>query len=236
MGWRHDEKTARKLVESDPAAAIDLIERIVPEAEKSMLGGTERACDLLELKIKAAKRAGQPDTVAAAEAELRSKIDAAIAEKDQMLEDGTGGARAIAGALEAKARYLDRLGRGTEANRLRLHAADVDLAAIGDAGAKARLASTPFYVLTHGAMGLEMGRAFQHGYESNYRAAAEVLRDPLISEGKAVALARCERCGGVVEANWKKGRCLKKHKVDDVRVVLVEDADAVREEMAVALT
>ena len=27
MGWRHDEKTARKLLESDPPAAINLIDR-----------------------------------------------------------------------------------------------------------------------------------------------------------------------------------------------------------------
>ena len=236
MGWRHDEKKARKLVESDPAAAVELIDRIVPEAEQSTLGGTERACDLLELKIDAAKRAAQTDVAAAAEAELRAKIDTAIADNDRVVEEGTGGVWRIAGALQAKARYLDRLGRETESNRLQLHAADVFLAAIGDAGAKARLASTPFYVLTHGAMGLEMGRAFQHGYESNYRAAAEGIRDPLLEQGKAVALAYCKRCDGVVEANWKKGRCLKKHKVEEIRVVLVEDAEAVREEMAPALT
>ena len=231
MGWRHDEKKARKLLDSDPAAAVTLLEHVIPEAEESMLGGSERACDLLELQADAAERAGQPDVAAAARTRLREKIDAGIAEKDATIAAGKGGAMKIGGAMEAKARYLDRLGRETDANRLRLHAADVHLAAIGDEGAKARLASSPFYVLTHGTMGLEMGRAFQHGYESNFRAAAEMLRDPLLANGRAVALAHCDRCGGVVEANWKKGRCVNKHKVSDVRVVLVEDAEDVRQEM-----
>ena len=81
-------------------------------------------------------------------------------------------------------------------------------------------------------MGLESGRAFRKGYESNFRAQAEVFRDPLLADGKAVALAWCKRCGGVVEANWKKQRCLNRHKVDEVRVVPTEDADATREELA----
>ena len=44
----------------------------------------------------------------------------------------------------------------------------------------------------------------------------------------------CKRCGGVVEANYKKRRCLENHKVDEVRVVPAEEADAAREGLAPA--
>ncbi|HEX6115787.1 MAG TPA: hypothetical protein VFY99_01715, partial [Solirubrobacterales bacterium] len=220
MGWRHDEKKARKLADSDPAGAVALLDRVIPAVEKSMLGETEHVLELLELKAELAERAEQDELARATRADLRERIDAAIAESDAVIEAGEGGAMKIGGALEQKARCLDRLGEPTEANRLRLQAADVNLAAVGDEGAKARNAATPFLVATQGAMGFETSRAFQHGFESNYRAAAEVLRDPLLADGSAVALAYCKRCGGVVEANWKKHRCVKRHKVDEVRVVL----------------
>ena len=57
------------------------------------------------------------------------------------------------------------------------------------------------------------------------------MRDPLLAEGRAVALAYCKRCGGVVEADYKKHRCLAKHKVGDVRVVPADEADATREQL-----
>lgn len=233
MGWRHDEKKARKLAESDPGSALDLIERVIPDARSSSLCGTEHLCDLLALEADLAASAGRSEREAGARAELTELCEKAIAEQDETLANHKeGGGFSVTGALDMKARYLARLGRENEANRLRLQAADVALASIGDAGAKAGLAATPFFVFAQGAMGMESSRAFRKGYESNFRAQAEVFRDPLLAEGKAIALAYCKRCGGVVEADWKKHRCLRKHKVDEVRVVPAEDADAAREELA----
>jgi hypothetical protein len=232
MGWRHDEKKARKLADSDPAAALALLEDIIPAAEKNWFSDADRLFDLLEFKAEVADRSGRTDLAEATRTQLGAKIEEVMAEQDRVVAEGRGGAMKIGGALEKKARCLDRLNRRTEANRLRLHAADVNLAAIGDEGAKAGLAATPFFVAAQGAMGFETSRAFQHGFESNYRAAAEVLREPMLKDGRAVALAYCERCGDVVEANWKKDRCVNRHKVDEVRVVLAEDSDAVRAELS----
>ena len=232
MGWRHDEKKARKLADSDPAAALALLEDVIPAAEKNWFTDPDRLFDLLELKAEVAARSGMTDVAETARMELGAKIEEVMADQDRVVAEGRGGAMKIGGALEKKARCLDRLDRPIEADRLRLHAADVNLAAIGDEGAKAGLAATPFFVATQGAMGLETSRAFQHGFESNYRAAAEVLREPMLKDGRAVALAYCERCGDVVEADWKKGRCVNRHKVDEVRVVLAEDAESVRAELS----
>ena len=230
MGWRHDEKKARKLADSDPAAALELLEGALPHARESSLSGPDHLRDLLSLTGDVAESAGRADVAERARTELRSLCETVIAEQERTVAEG-GGPFKVSGALQAKARFLDALGRETEANRARLEAADVALAAIGDAGAKARVAATPVLVAAQGAMGLETARAFQHGYESNFRAIGELMRDPLLADGRAVALAYCRKCGGVVEANWKKGKCERKHRVDEVRVVLAEDAAATRAEL-----
>ena len=230
MGWRHDEKRARKLAASDPVAALELIEGAVPEARESKLSGDEHLCDLLVFRAEVAERAGRTDVVEASGTELNAVAEKAMAAIDEQLAHSTG-AMTVAGALQVKARYLERLGRQPEADRVRLHAADVLLAGVGDAGAKAGMASSPFFVLTQGAMGFESASTFRKSYEKTYWAQAEALRNPLIENGKAVALAYCERCGGVVEADWKKRKCSHKHKVDDVRVVPADEAEAVRSEL-----
>ena len=230
MGWRHDEKKARKLAGSDPAAALELIERVVPEARESSLCGAEHLCDLLELQSEIAASAGRTELAEACRTELTALAEKGIAEIDERLthEKGTMG---IAGALQIRARYLDRVGRRVDADRTRLHAADVLLAGVGDAGAKASMAASPMFVLTQGAMGFEAAATFRRSYEKTYLAQAEALRDPLLENRRAVALAYCGHCGGVVEANWKKRRCVANHKVDEIRVVLAEDANAVRKEL-----
>ena len=114
--------------------------------------------------------------------------------------------RASAEALVARARDLDRQGRHVDADRARLAAADALLAAAGD-----------------GATGHD---------EAALRGAADALRAALLAGGRAVALTWCERCGGVIEADWRKSRCAHKHHVDEVRVVVADDAHAVRAELA----
>ena len=230
MGWRHDEKKARKLAASDPVAALELIEGAVPEARASKLSGHEHLCDLLAFRAEVAERAGEREVAAASTAELKAVAEKEMAGIDEQLAHSNG-AMTVAGALQVKARYLERLGRQAEADRVRLHAADVLLAGVGDAGAKAGMTSSPFFVLTQGAMGFESASTFRKSYEKTYWAQAEALRNPLLESGKAVALAYCERCGGVVEADWKKRKCSHKHKVDDVRVVPAEEAEALRSEL-----
>jgi hypothetical protein len=230
MGWRHDEKKARKLAASDPAGAAALIERVVPEARESSLCGAEHLCDLLEFEAQVATRAGRTELAAQAATELTAVAEKGIAEQDERLAHKQG-VMGTGGALQIKARYLDRLGRSEEASRTRLHAADILLAGVGDAGAKASMAASPMFVITQGAMGFESAATFRRSYEKTYVVQAEALRDPLLADGRAVALAWCERCGGVVEADYKKHRCLHKHKVDEVRVVLAEDADSAREDL-----
>lgn len=233
MGWRHDEKKARKLADSDPAGAVALMERVIPEARQSKLWGADHLCDLLAFESETAERAGRPEIAAETRAELTALAEKGVAEQDERLthEHGVMG---TAGALQIKARYLDHLGRDEEAVRIRLHAADILLAGMGDAGATASMATSPLFVMTQGAMGFESAATFRRSYEKTYAAQAEALRDPLLADGRAVALAYCKRCGGVVEANYKKLRCLENHKVEEVRVVPTEEADAAREELAPA--
>ena len=124
MGWRHDEKKARRLAESDPGSAHDLIERVIPEARSSSLCGTEHLCDLLVLEAELAKSTGRPEREHAARAELTELCEEAIAEQDRVLADHEGGGGfSVTGALHIKARYLARLGRNDEENRLLLQAA-----------------------------------------------------------------------------------------------------------------
>ena len=230
MGWRHDEKQARKLAASDPAGAVTLLERVVPEARASKLSGVDHLCDLLVFEAETAERAGRPDLAATSRDELAVLAEREIAGLDEKLTHQQG-VMGTGGALQIKARYLDRLGRHDEADRIRLHAADILLAGVGDAGAKASMAASPLFVMTQGSMGFESAATFRRSYEKTYVVQAEALRDPLLADGRAVALAYCDRCGGVVEANYKKRRCLSKHKVDEVRVVPAEHADAVRREL-----
>ena len=53
-------------------------------------------------------------------------------------------------------------------------------------------------------------------------------RAELVHEGRAIALAQCEQCGGIVEAPLPKSAsyftCLAGHRVPEVRVVAMEDA------------
>lgn len=231
MGWRHDEKKARKLAESDPGGAVAILERVLPAARDSKLYGPDHVCDLLAFEAEVADRAGRGDLAAAARAELTELSLQGVAEQDERLSHHQG-VMGTAGALKFKARYLEHLGRRDEADRIRLHAADILLGGMGDAGAKASMASSPFFVLTQGAMGFESAATFRRSYEKTYEVQGQELRDPLLADGRAVALAYCKRCGGVVEADYKKHRCLARHKVEAVRVVLAEDADATREELA----
>jgi hypothetical protein len=230
MGWRHDEKKARKVAGSDPAEALQLVDAALDGARDSSICGSEHLCDLLVLKAESADAAGRAEVAQATRAELTAIAEAAIAERDAVAADPKASPMKIAGALEAKSRYLERLGRRLDADRTILHAADFQLAAVGDAGAKAGLAATPAYVLAHGAMGLEFGSQFERSFEKSLRSVAESWREPLLKDGRAIALAYCERCGEVVEADQKK-RCPEKHKLDGIRVVVVEDADAVRGEL-----
>lgn len=230
MGWRHDEKKARKLAESDPAGAVALMESVVPQARESSLCGAEHLCDLLAFESEIAEQAGRSEVAARSRAELTALAEQGIAEQDERLTHQQG-VMGTGGALQIKARYLDRLGRDAEASRIRLHAADILLAGAGDAGAKASMASSPLFVMTQGAMGFESAAQFRRSFEKTYVAQAEALRDPLLADGRAVAVAYCKRCGSVVEADYKKHRCLHKHKVDDVRVVPAEDAESVRRDL-----
>ena len=230
MGWRHDEKKARKLAESDPGGAVALMESAVPQARDSSLCGVEHLCDLLAFESEIAERAGRSELAAERRAELTALAEKGAAEQDERLSHEQG-VMGTGGALQIKARYLDRLGRHAEADRIRLHAADILLAGMGDAGAKASMASSPMFVMTQGAMGFESAATFRRSFEKTYAAQAEALRDPLLADGRAVALAYCKRCGGVVDADYKKHRCVHKHKVDEVRVVPAEDAESVRQEL-----
>jgi murein DD-endopeptidase MepM/ murein hydrolase activator NlpD len=230
MSWRHDEKKARKLAESDPVAAAGLLERVIPRARESKLYDKDYFCGLLAFQAEVAERAGRHDLAASSTSELIATAEKGLAEEDERLAHEKGALRA-AGVLQKRATYLECLGRQDEADRTRLHAADVLLASVGDAGAKAAMASSPVFLLTQGAMGFEAAHQFRKSFEQTYWVQAEALRNPLIENGKAVALAYCERCGGVVEADWEKHRCKEKHKVSEVRVVLTYEADTTRREL-----
>lgn len=236
MGWRHDEKQAHKVAETEPEKALALVTGALDAAKESkfshLFEGHTHEWDLIAFKIELEERLGQTAQAGTDRAALYHEVEDALARLDA---GGLAQAKDTMGMrmhLEARSRLLARLGRQEEADRNLLQAADVTLAALGDRGAKAGAAATPFFVLGQGAMGLESGAAFRQGYVDAERGVANGFRDEVVKAGRGVALAWCRKCGGVVEANYKKAKCAPHHhKVDVVRVVVKADEDTVRHEL-----
>ncbi len=237
MGWRHEEKEARKLMASDPKRALVLVRSALEGAKSSKLShaveGPEHEWDLrqLEIDLESDERVGLPQEATRHRDALETEISDEITKVDAALEHITDPGAAQIG-LEARARLLTRLGRQEEADRSILLAADLLLAGLGDRGAQIGAAITPLYILGHGMAGLEYGDSFRHGYESGTRGTAKALRDRVVHEGRGVAIAWCGKCAAVVEADYKKSRCAPHHhKVDVVRVVVTSDEETARAEL-----
>jgi hypothetical protein len=145
--------------------------------------------------------------------------------------------------LDARAAVLERMGRPIDGARARLFSAEVLLAFSGDERARVEITVAPVYFAKYGLRGLEYGKAFTGSYAKGLRLRAEQIRQTLVEEGRAVALARCPKCKTVIELTEipkhlpkvyepLKVRCPAGHKVQDFQFAIPEDAEALRKELA----
>jgi hypothetical protein len=211
MGLNKKEKReverAHKLAESDPEGALAILERYsvrVPDVTVRFAGALDidEILELSKTRVGLYERCGRPKDAAAEQAGATRFLESQLDFLDRKLETDESH-----WPLLQKATVLARLGRRTEADRYQLRAADIWLANIE-------------------AKDTGSGRAgaFRLGMKMSEERSARNLRDNLLFAGRAIGFAQCERCGGVVRANYVKRRCVAGHKVDQVRVVVKEDA------------
>ena len=194
---------------------------------------------LSDMRVDLYRRCGRPEAAAAEQAAITPVVEPVLQELDLKLAAAES---PDAWDIYRKGQLLDRIGRRSDGARCRLFAADMLLAKSGDPGAKASLVAAataagaagtlaPVLGVVRGAgAGLEAFDGFMASYRYNQAkidtGLAQSWRDELLREGRAVGLAHCGQCGGVVQARHRARRCVADHKVDEIRVVVMEDAPA----------
>lgn len=179
----------------------------------------------LELRARLHDRLGRPDE---ALQDRRQAVKEKTADIDSRVRSGD--TQYLSGALLWRASMHERAGEQTEGARDRLLAADMIAARAGETGAKAAVVAAPVTVAIGGiGFGGEMADAARAGAQHTDLKTAQKIREKLLSEGRAVGVGVCRKCGDVgVTAD---GRCPKRHKVKDRRYVLPEDAAAALAEL-----
>jgi hypothetical protein len=254
MSWKRDLNRAQKMSESEPREALALLEGVRPDALAHFHSGATQTpgdvgaeANLYELKATLEDRLGE----SAAAATDRQRVTELRERELAQIDDEIAKERTWSGVamwLAFKAVTLEQLGRQIEADRCTLAFADATLAGIGDQNAKVNFEAAGFGSSKEGGVetsaGFALGSsvnsligggnsgAFRKGWESQERLKANTARDPIIDAGRGLGLARCESCGGAVEANYHANVCREGHKVDGVRVVVKDDEASVREELS----
>ena len=212
--------------EADRRELAAAAERELAEVEAQLASGVTNSKRLAGLRRKAelvTRLDRPPEEVEAARAGYLEALEWEIAHER--------GAAAREALLRSRAEVLEQAGRMVEGARSRLMGADVMMAAAGDRSARAALTRAPAFAGAPGHRHLELNAGFRAGYVWELRSMAEAIRAHLMEEGRAAGVGRCRKCGAVVGVS-ARGRCGAGHRVDDLRFVVPQDAEAARAELA----
>jgi hypothetical protein len=232
-----DLKKASELADSNPEAALSLLEKHPLATEPEPLDERLQASDL---RAALYDRCGRHEDAVVERSEATTVREGLLEDIERELASPEE--RPDPERIEREADLLEDLGRRTEAARCRLFAADLVLAKGGNVAAKARLAGLPWggiaAAVTLPALGaaqgagagLESAEAFGAGYRwgTGEEQGVRDQQEWLVREGRAIGLGRCEHCGHEVEAkiypNGITGVCAAGHYLTEAGFVLMEDA------------